>query len=96
MKATMTMPIAKYEIVVPMLKEKRPTPPRMIKIRTAIIAFLFISSALPKLLCKGNTYPNYHRIAQACGVVKNKNLLLWWRTQKPINVRRKDKKAVLV
>lgn len=77
MKATMTMPIARYEIVVPMLKEKRPTPPRIIRIRTAIIAVLFISSALPKLLCKGNIYPNYNRIAKACGVVKIKNLLLW-------------------
>ena len=52
----MTMPIAMYEIVAPMLKEKRQTPPRMIRISTAIIAFLFISSALLKLLCKGHVY----------------------------------------
>jgi len=52
------------------LEEKRPTPPRMIRIRTAIVAFLFISSALPKLLCKGKTYPKYNRIGQACGFVK--------------------------
>jgi len=64
MKAAVTTPIARYDTVEPMFTENRPIPANMIKIRTAIIAVLFISSVLIKLLAKGLVYSNYNRIAK--------------------------------